>query len=295
MKTMQKKRHILLMLLTVFCLTTKSQNFIDTTKIWNVYACNGAFFNSCITQTYKFNSDTIIGSKKYYKLSYSNDSIPINWYSLGRFNEDTISKKVYWRQSNQDMLLYDFNLNVGDTAKVLTSFGNNYCTAMVVDSIRFNNYMGVSRKQWYFNTQFFYGQQETWIAGIGNLFGPAENLSFVCLADYGPRLICYKENTILKYIDTVINDCYKTTVGIKANENNKLNINIYPNPTQKSFTIQTNNSFKKHITIKNELGQTIIQTISSDKSILIDFYQTGVFYVTVTQDKSTWTGKLIKN
>lgn len=276
-------------------LITEGQNLIDTSKTWNIYSCNGAFFNSCVTITYKFRSDTVIATKKYYKLFSTYDSLPTNWALAGLLREDTTIKKVYWRLSNVDELLYDFNLNVGDTAKVVASFGNTFCpSTMIVDSIKFNNYYGDIRKQLYFNTPFFYGKRETWIAGIGNLFGLIENKTFVCTADYGPRLICFKQGAALKYSDSNFTTCYKTSIGIKESKSVLNNIIVFPNPSQGDISVNTESNSNKNITIKNELGQIIYQTISSDKNLRINLKQTGMFFITITQDNATWTGKIIK-
>lgn len=290
-------KKILLIIIVYLSITELTgQNFIDTNKVWNVYSCNGPFFNSCVTFTYKFKSDTVINSITYNKLYSSMDSIPTNWGEVGFFREDTLAKKVFWYLNNQDELLYDFNLNVGDTAKVIASFGNPYpfCPfKMVVDSIKFNTYFGVTRKQWYFNSPYFYGQ-ETWIAGIGNLFGPNENSTLFCTADYGPRLICYKEGLNLKFMDTNFSDCYQTTLGISEVENQTLNLSIYPNPTENEFNLKTNNNRHKKIIVRNELGQNILESQTTDINILINISDAGIYFITVIQENKTWTGKLIK-
>lgn len=276
----------------------KGQNFIDTNKVWNVYSCNGPFLNSCITETYKFKSDTIINSFTYFKLYATIDSIPNNWWFIDLFREDTISKKVYWFKNNQDELLYDFNLNIGDTAKVISALGGMpypMCPFnSIVDSIKINTYYGVSRKQWYFNTRNFYGQPETWIEGIGNSFGPIDNLAFTCMADYGPRLICFKEGGNLKYMDSNFNDCYQTTLSIHNVKIFTKEYSIFPNPSQNEFYLKSEKKTNKEITITNEFGLIIMKLKTDEMNYKIILPHSGVYFISVTDGISTWTDKVVK-
>ncbi len=49
--------------------TSKSQTFVDTTKLWNVLQCySGPFGSDCETYSYRLSGDTTLGVYQYKKL-----------------------------------------------------------------------------------------------------------------------------------------------------------------------------------------------------------------------------------
>lgn len=272
-----------------------SQSFIDTNKIWHVGQWSGFAPNSVFTQIYKFKHDSIVNNQSYTVLMQTYDTTQTNWYDVGLIREDTILKKVYWLIDNQEELLYDFNLSVGDTAKVVSSFGFPYPNCgfeMIVDSIAYHNYFGVLRKHWYFNTPY-YNNPEIWIEGIGNLFGPIENKVFVCTADYLPDLLCYSEGTELKWINSSYNDCYINTTGFSENQYS-LEVMCYPNPSNDIFQIQTNCSGNKIIQIYNTLGELVFDSHTSSYQFEIHLNNPGFYFLNVKSATEIQTIKILK-
>lgn len=263
------------------------QPFIDTLKLWNVYSCKGNLVDTCVTITYRFGSDTTINSLKYYTLESSYDSIPGSWAYAGTFREDTAAKKVYRWINQQDELLYDFSLNPGD----VFSYG---CSTMKVDSVKSVTYYGVIRKQWYFNKSGW-NQPETWVSGIGNQFGPFENLVFTCMTDYKPKLICYKEDGALRYFDNAFSDCYQTNVSTKELYSNSKEIIILPNPSSDKFGLNFPDPSEKLITVTNSLGQVVQKFDCTSKYTEIDVKTKGIYFISVFQNNQLWTGKIVKN
>ena len=271
--------------------SVRAQNFIDTSKTWNVVGCSCGGWAAYSTSTYKFMSDTIIGSYTYSNLFVSDDSTPNSWYFDSQLREDTALKKVYWRINNHDTLLYDFNLLVGDTFSTVNKNGFP-CQDMIVDSIQINNFMGINRKQWFFNTYTPFGP-ETWVEGIGNLSGLKHNLT-MCTVDAGSSLLCYKEYNILNYFNSYYNTCYYTTVDINQLANPFEDFIVFPNPTQNEFTLKTNNFQSKYIIIQNLLGETI-QTFTSNQSLLtFKIANPGIYFLTISQGGKLWKKKVIQ-
>lgn len=271
-----------------------SQSFIDTNKIWHVGQWSSFAPNFVFTQTYKFKHDSIVNNQSYTVLMQTYDTTQTNWYEVGLFREDTILKKVYWLIDNQEELLYDFNLSVGDTAKVVSSSGPypNCGSEMIVDSIAYHNYFGVLRKHWYFNTPY-YNNPEIWIEGIGNLFGPIENKVFVCTADYLPDLLCYSEGTELKWINSSYNDCYINTTGFSENQYS-FEVMCYPNPSNDIFQIQTNCSGNKIIQIYNTLGELVFNSHTSSYQFEIHLNNPGFYFLNVKSANEIQTIKILK-
>jgi hypothetical protein len=279
-------------LLSVNCL---AQSFVDTNKVWHVGQWSGLAPNFCYTQVYQFKQDSIVNNQTYSVLKFSTDSTLINWYEAGLFREDTMLNRVYWLINNQEELLYDFNLNVGDTAKVASSFGYPYPNCgfeMIVDSIAYHDYFGVTRKHWYFNTPY-YNNPEIWIEGIGNLFGPIENKVFICLADYLPDLLCYSEGSVLKWINGTYNDCTINSTGISEDQNS-FEINCLPNPSSDIFQFQTNSVEEKLIHIFNAMGECVYQTLVNSNQFELQLDKPGIYFMKVSCGESNQTLKLLK-
>ena len=269
-----------------------AQSFIDTSKTWHVGQGSGWVPGIIYTEAFQFKNDSVVNSTSYKVLKRSIDSTLTNWNVVGLFREDTLQKKVFWLINNQEELLYDFSLNVGDTAKVVSSFGMPYpgCSfEMIVDSINYLDYNGVLRKTFYFNT-YYYNSPERWIEGIGNLFGIIENKVMVCTADYVPDLLCYKENGNLKYINPTYNSCYLNSVNI--NENN-IGFNCGPNPSNGQLKLTFDNALLYSVDIINIKGEPIYSFQGEYSSLNIELKERGIYFLRVTEGFRTEMVKLI--
>ncbi|MBK8365242.1 MAG: hypothetical protein IPL24_16695 [Bacteroidetes bacterium] len=111
--------------------TSKSQTFVDTTKLWNVLQCySGPFGSDCETYSYRLSGDTTLGVYQYKKLLQTNDTTLIYWSLKGAMRDS--GQKVFYTDFFNEYLLYDFGANVGDTIRSIF-----FCqdTLLVVDSV----------------------------------------------------------------------------------------------------------------------------------------------------------------
>ena len=97
-----------------------AQKWADTwCDTWNVMGFDGMIFDqSAETNQYKLAQDTIIGDYKYTMLTRRRTNSPIStleYVAAVRFTGD---KKVYAHIENTELLVYDFNAQVGDTLEV---------------------------------------------------------------------------------------------------------------------------------------------------------------------------------
>ena len=187
------------------------------------------------------NQDTIIDSIKYHKLFSFSDTIftEENATFIGGIREDSL-KRVYYKGKNifepyicdshpdEEKLLYDFSLNVGDTFRLNHSyafFENSFLVVSKIDSFLINNKY---RKKIVFNYDFY----DYWIEGVGNiphgLLYTSDINSSTC--DLDNTLICFKQNNTLLYMDSTYNKCYFYYDDITENETFEKNIKISPNP-----------------------------------------------------------------
>ena len=88
------------------------------TIIQSKLKCKKSFDESLKTQILKVSNDTMINGTIYQKIISSFDSLASNWSLEALVREDTATKKVFRRISDNDYLLYDFNLKPKDTVYV---------------------------------------------------------------------------------------------------------------------------------------------------------------------------------
>ena len=190
------------------------------------------------------NQDTVIDSIKYNKLFSFSDTIFIeeNANYIGGIREDSL-KRVYYKGKNvfesyiydshpdEEKLLYDFALNVGDTFKLNQSyafFEENFLIVSKIDSLLINNKYRRRINFGHDSTNLI----EVWVEGIGNIPRGLLYTSDPSMAtcDFNNTLICYKQNDTLLYMDSTYSKCYFYYDAIKENKIFEKNIKIFPNP-----------------------------------------------------------------
>jgi type IX secretion system substrate protein len=262
-KAMKK---ILLLAATLITMTAKSQTsvyhpFPDSSALWNFQTsqmiCN---FGGTIDSYYSItiSGDTLISGQVYHKLStpfvqsiITGNCTPYIFSGYdGAIRQDTASRKVFFvpPSNNVEQLLYDFNLQIGDTVKgFIESFAFPPDTVQSIDSVLVGSDY---RKRW--NINACYNIQL--IEGIGSTFGLIQ-LSPGCITDASDfTLTCFSQNGMTLYPDTTTNCVLITDVK-----------NIYP---EKYFQIVSPNPFTNELTVttnSNELSQIILYDIASQK------------------------------
>jgi len=228
--------------------------------------------------------------------------------SYSGIREDSL-KRVYFRSfnQNQEYLLYDFSLSVGDTFSMSPYYDCDIYQGFVfqiyeIDTIE---YEGIPRKLFKIghalpdtlaptNPQYL----AFWIEGIGNieglLFSSCGHISTVHI--YG-SLRCYIYNSTLLYHNYPfeISDCITPLVGLDDIEKQDNSITLYPNPANNQVNISSENIINS-IEIFNFLGQSVYKTNvkSREKIIDINSLSKGVYIIGVSTDMGYIRKKLIK-
>ncbi|MBN4051302.1 T9SS type A sorting domain-containing protein [bacterium AH-315-M05] len=260
----------LFLVATIHCLLTTenaiSQTYVpfpDSNAVWIIGWCGVG--SMCVGEPmlcypsseyqYTLGADTIIGVYSYKKLYKSGNNISYtfdpstNCYTssssyfygyAGSIRQDIPNKKVYFvpPSNSTDTLLYDFDLNVGDTLTTGYLYNNNqYVTA--IDSTL--DQCGIYRKTFYINDS---GAPYT--EGIGSLWGLLEPTE-ICVCDYSWGMSCFSyandtcvDSSSCQLIINTIQEVKKVVASIK----------VYPNPSSGNFTILLPEDF-------NELNQSI--------------------------------------
>jgi hypothetical protein len=202
-----------------------NSSIADTSKIWNTifvgYASWG--LSSCQTTTHWFITPSNSGGE-YLDVLESSDSLRLEWDVIGSIREDTSTKQVFFRLGDNEGLIYDFSLETGDTVEVNNLYTYYHgISLMKVDSTDSIFIAGEMRKRYFLNTVYSpsYYPVETWIEGIGSLFGLMH--SGIGAYPFGGgdlNLLCLSRNDTAIYMNPRFFECYYDTFFPQILNNN---------------------------------------------------------------------------
>ena len=267
-------------------------------------------------QTCYLKNDTTIDNKTYNKVYHIYDHSQhdtLNGTYLGCIREDSL-KRVYFLPSTEnpidcivpstnELLLYDFNVKIGDTITYFIDTLEYYDTLRYlynvitgIDSIEIKNEI---RKRIEFSSYETLGsliKTGYWIEGIGSTLGL---LSPIQYSDCGPgaftsELICYFEDESLLFSSW--DSVYCSTVQIDKIFSKDNLLKIYPNPTNGLISIELNKKKQSTIRVFNIVGTEIIRKELNQESIIIDisFLQNGLYIFNVHVDNENYNFKIVK-
>jgi hypothetical protein len=186
------KKLIIVFLSCLGLLSARAQTyypFPDSGAVWTVffeYQSSPTNYSASYW-IYELGGDTVIGAYTYNKITGSNGTI-------GGIRNDSANQKVYFagdfeQNSYTDTILYDFSLNVGDTA-YFDMGQSQWITVSAVDSvlIQGNYHKRISLNVW---------SNDEWVTGIGSLSTPFAPLTFEF--EWNNTLNCLQDNTTMIY------------------------------------------------------------------------------------------------
>jgi len=252
-------------------------------------------------------SDTIINSSSYHKLyfrgTYSyhmitqpgclDGTVHYTYMSESLFacvRQDTGLKKVflYDFSNNNDTLLYDFNLTVGDTLpQTYINVAYPNVVVQAIDSIQLTDGF---HKRFVLNTVSVNGPAAI-IEGIGSTYGLLTPL-LGQLEGYD-QLVCFSHDSVI-YPDTSVS-C-DLTVAIPEQNPEQL-FSLSPNPFQNFINIKNNQQKDLSITIFSPIGEVVHKTtLLKDASVTINLsgLAAGIYLVTARSDNNFTARKIIK-
>ncbi len=295
------------------------QDIVVENKSWNIVNYNPSQGPNCIWQTYEIRlaGDTIINNSEYKTVVQSEFGLqPENWAIVGFIREDS-TKKVYFRNDFNEVLLYDFNVSNGDIVSIARPYINpntlqfeffNYLQMIVIsiDSIEINEGL---KKRIKLNPICTSETETYWIEGIGDMKGVLNSIiPITCVGDsiigywQGAsvnELLCCKKDSSLLFINPFYNTCYYyATAGLNEPNKNNISINLYPNPIVDISTFEISNSQTGQIKLElyNISGKKV-RTIETKENKIIfnrhDFESGFYIYKLIIENKLTKCGKLI--
>ncbi|MFH2143751.1 MAG: T9SS type A sorting domain-containing protein [Bacteroidota bacterium] len=275
------------------------QEIVDTSKMWGTAIHRLPSF-TIITEYIKFNQDTVIDTNTYKKVFRSTDEFQSNWIPYGYIRE-AIDKKVFYRTdtSSQEYLIYDFEANINDTIDVTSiySYSNSWCLSnlpFIVDSIDTIFFAGQDRRQYYLFSNYGGSVTEIWLEGIGSIHGILHNWDGSVGGD-GYDLLCYWENEVLKYHNSIYSECYwyYTNIGDPID----LNVYVFPNPvTDKLFIEMFNKDISYSVELMNIVGQVIFNgNFIDDGEIDVSGFSKGIYFLKIQGEGFVETKKIVVN
>lgn len=293
---------LLLLSAILTALSAKSQTsvyhpFPDRNAYWNINLSQPMCFMGFAYEDYSItiSGDTIINNQLYHKLTtpYVQAYITGNCTQQnfpgyqGAIRQDIINKKVFYVPPAQltEQILYDFTLEVGDTVKgYLQTFNSTPDIVVEIDSVLIgNNY----HKRWLINPCY----EIYLIEGVGSTFGLLK-FSLGCITDMDSYFLnCFSQEGQVLYPDTFTDCQLNTSVlnnGIISDQ-----INIYPNPSDGSFTVdlgQPNDI--KEIRLTNMIGNIVFRKqISNQNKVNIDNLPGGAYIFTIINKENRTTNR----
>ena len=260
------KRIIIIVLVLLFVQLLHSQDytpFADSNAVWKAAEYPyppGPMIWYAFHWDYVLIGDTLIDDLLYKKMGRIDYNVQCSQLFTGPYyytaiRDDMVVRKVYQRVSDEDYLLYDFSLGIGDTVNTIISQGyivGNIDSILIGDTYR---------------KRFIY-TKETWvdievIEGIGaytGLFEPAEVFEHI------HWLRCYSEDSMALYVNPMVGQCdleIDTCLPVNIAEFKQLNsITVYPNPFTTSTTIEYELNAISNIqfTVYNMMGEVVYRT-----------------------------------
>jgi hypothetical protein len=299
-------KNLLIFLLIIFTVelaySQQYKPFPDSNAAWKEshFFVYGSSFNERIKIHHEIENDTLINAKVYHKITktgYSEllegSSTSTTYYNneyVGAIREDAF-RRVFFIKKNHGVeeLLYDFNLNIGDTLPEMHGLNIYYdyivegIDSVLVAEIYHKTYT-IRKNNWlnYFD----------FIEGVGTTSGLLTKGGF--FDDYYSNLDCFKQNGIGAYPSGEECELY---IPLQVNNIKQEKISIIPNPTTGIlyFDFMENNIQK--LNIFDISGKKIIEKSDVQKSETIDLseYKSGIYIIKVHTDKETFTLKIVKN
>jgi len=240
-KILKYKFYLLLILLFSFQpIILRGQNYIplvDSNKLWFVYS-EAMYPHEIETSIWKFSGDSVWNGENYFVVYKAIDSLHQDWHSWGLIREDS-TRKVFYKDPaiEQEELLYDFNVKVGDSLLIPPNITDIPIIVCDIDTIEMG---GIIRKRYQLSREYCRSTPlDVWIEGIGSLLGILNSKWIGTTGGY-LALLCYLENDELIYTNPEFDSCYYVSTAIIEHPEEKINIKIIPNPVSNVSFININ-------------------------------------------------------
>jgi len=293
------KRLFLVIVAIVFTLAIYSQEIVNSNKLWSIMEehCQ-PWGSNYSTEFFRFDIDTIVEGKSYKKVWIAEDENHEEWFFYGAFIREEEGNVYYKEMFEEEGLIYDFNLEIGDSVVVNNPRAAGELTLMLAEIDLVELEVG-TRERWRLVSSI-YTDYEYWIRGIGSQTGVINSGTGV----YGGlcglfTLLCEKDNEELVYQNPDFGSCYlfiTDTDENDLNENESLFLISY-NDINKTVRLKMDNSNTKTVIILNITGKIIVNEQIGNSIFTYSFfdYPTGIYVITIIDGRNMSSKKIIIN
>jgi len=278
---------LLISVLIIFINTpSHSQRLVEYGNQWN-FIQYPTFTPNTYSYSTRIGKDTLVNDKKFSKLDYSNEEENSNWIFLNSYLRQDSTNKVFLKDGGEnEILLYDFSLEVNDTFQI----DNCVFVVLETDSITLNN--GKERKRIKLGLKNYPEIYQYWIDGIGSDFSLIRHYG-LCYTDFSEGLLCFYTNEELLYPDSPMS-CFVTGTS-ESHFHNKLK--IFPSPAETFINIEVDNFYPASYFIYNLSGNIVKSGKISSSKIQVDLTDINAGYYILTienTERKRFSQKLIK-
>lgn len=275
--------------------------FAGKDAIWNILTTGKMSYPYEWQTTYTLGDSIQLNDYKYIEVKrIANGYNP----TIGGLREDTLTKKVYYYDYYQEVILYDFTLNIGDTIYYGRQYGNPESVYYkVVDSIGSINLNDGMRKIWYLTTSM-YNMKDIWIEGIGSVFryGLLNPLQPDIPTDASSTYFgCFKYGNVFYFNRQATNSedcpCSQWLVSVPDVTSVSDEIKLYPIPTKDKLNINLGNTTYDNLEIYTCNSKLIEKTkINSGKTIELnlDNFERGIYFIKFSGKDNISLKKIVK-
>ncbi|MCO5258964.1 MAG: T9SS type A sorting domain-containing protein [Crocinitomicaceae bacterium] len=256
---MNAKKTFLFAVGLLFASKVVGQQILDTNTIWS--EANRKFY-------YIDNDTTVIGEYTYKNVhSYYGTDIHYSGAEQTYLVREE-GERVFWRNAftNEDYLLYDFGLTVGDSVYVTPdSYDTMDSTLLICENVDTVFLFGIERQRLTMRTTnpspYYSTDIEYWLAGIGSTLGlfNSGHLNTAIVDQMDPSLYCCHKGFNQVFQTENSNFCYGSGVSLESYLVSF--VQVYPNPTTGKITISSKSPISG-IDLYNLYGQSITTDIN---------------------------------
>ncbi len=288
-----KKTLLIFVLAGFFCSANSQDNIelVDPGKMWS-YIDYGIDPSPPLDTTYqftyyhKFMDDTIIDQFTYLKVWKSGDVNFQSWTHKGYIRSEENGDVYYLNKFLNGGLIYKFDVQVEDTFSIVNS--NNWAfqaEVISIDSVLIQP-LNEFRKRIVITDVDNYGEEETWIEGVGSMAGVLNSgLHVFTLTGGYIDILCQWQNGTKVFSNPDFSYCFITTVSTPENPENKPALSIFPMPLENNSVIKMNKQLNDgRIVIVDMFGKTVKEiTVSNVERISIqrDSFSPGIYIVSL--------------
>jgi hypothetical protein len=283
------KKFFFFSVLSTLSILSQGQSIVKSTNLWsNIIVLETT--QKLRTEKIRFTADTTINFLSYKVVERSIDSNQLNWSRYGFIREDA-DKGVFYKLSASapEKLICDQNLAMDDS---IIAFGvHTFNNTLYLDSAMYyvtaidSTMIGSTPRRRLHLSVNVGGplmEAEQWVDSMGSMSGILHNFNMK-VGDDSYGLLCFEENSVLKYQNPYYTRCYVTT-GIESFRNPDVTISVFPNPVMDISKVRIGGLKEKsgiRVRFYNSLGENVMTKITANEFLLKKGELTsGVYLIT---------------